>query len=334
MVVEMVVTVEVLEIVVGDVLHIKNFLSQGYLDGRAPGMSGDTLMLNFNKAHYGNYYTQWKITHIHDRRRNTYAIQSMSSYYWLDGRGPRDSNRVHLTDGNRPRSPAFEDFFEWELQILPGINRVAMKSISSNQYIDGRAPGYSKPLLADANRWDPNREKGLQWIITKVSPPVATFTGDTVSIRSANGGSLLRGPKSIGVADSSRNPFSEEELQWKLEPVGHSGLVYLRNKMSGWIISGPFGWRYKTGAVLDMKQWSDAGYNPSSSHFLIIPYGDKFALRHQETGTFLDGRMRGYVGSQVFLSNADPATDVHKEQLLWDIKVIRKQFGGSFAIPK
>lgn len=317
------------EFVEGDVLHLRNLLSKGYLDGRNKGMTGDNLLLNFNEGYYGNYYMQWKVMHRVDKRKNTYTLRSMSSDLYLDGRGPRDENKIHLTSSTN-RNPAFENFFEWEFEVLPGLGRVALKSISSNRYIDGRAPGYNKPLLADANRFDPSKEKGLQWIITKVDPPIADFGNDTVFLRNIGSGSYLSGPQSIGLVGSN-NPFSDSTIHWKLVKTATQKYVVLTHESSEKIVLGPYD--LALGAVLNMTERSASGIRDGAK-FIVIPYGDKFALRHEESGTFLDGRYRGYTGRDVFLSIADPERDAHKEQVLWDITVVRKQFQGSSAIPK
>merc|ERR1711897_58850 len=85
-----------------------------------------------------------------------YAIKSVSSGFYLDGRNQNYNNPL-ITN----RDPSNDHHLQWTFQKTNGgANNVAIKSVSSQFYLDGRNPNYDNPLLTNSNPMD---DQHLQW---------------------------------------------------------------------------------------------------------------------------------------------------------------------------
>ena len=101
-----------------------------------------------------------------------YAILSVSSGQYLDGRNPGMSDPV-LSDGTR--NPATDTFLQFAIAKLGSSSECSILSVSSGQYLDGRDAGTTNPLLSDGNRI-PATDKYLQFEIKNLSIAQETFT--------------------------------------------------------------------------------------------------------------------------------------------------------------
>ena len=95
-----------------------------------------------------------------------------------------------------------------------GCSLYSILSVSSGQFLDGRNPGMSDPLLNGAQ--DATSNKYLQWRITPVG-------FQHFSIRSESSGQYLDG-RNPGMEEpllscGSRDPKTDSYLQWILVPV-------------------------------------------------------------------------------------------------------------------
>ena len=95
-------------------------------------------------------------------------------------------------------------------------NNYALRSVSSGQYLDGRDPGMSEPLLSNGTR-DPHTDKYLQFTISSVGCSLH-------SIRSVSSGQFLDG-RDKGMSDpllnGTQNATTNKYLQWRITPAGH-----------------------------------------------------------------------------------------------------------------
>ena len=92
---------------------------------------------------------------LEDLGNKIYAIRSVSSHLYLDGRGPSDSDPL-MTN----RQPIGDNYLQWTFEST-GDNKYAIKSVSSGRYLDGRG-GESNPLVTARN---PQGDNYLQWVL-------------------------------------------------------------------------------------------------------------------------------------------------------------------------
>merc|ERR1719410_2885001 len=90
-----------------------------------------------------------------------YAIKSVSSGFYLDGRNQNYNNPL-LTN----RNPKGDKYLHWTIVPTNVKNQFALKSVSSGFYLDGRNQNYNNPLIT--NR-DPTNDYHLQWTFEKTN---------------------------------------------------------------------------------------------------------------------------------------------------------------------
>ena len=131
------------------------------------------------------------------------AIRSVSSRYYLDGRGG-ETNPL-MTN----RDPRGDVYLNWNIERLPNGNYV-IKSVSSGKYLNG------KILQLDHvhNHHHLSSHDHLQWQFIKVNDR------DQYAIKSVSSGMYLDGRD--GNPDpllTSRNPHGDAYLNWTLEYI-------------------------------------------------------------------------------------------------------------------
>ena len=99
----------------------------------------------------GDVYLNWT---LEDLGNNIYAIRSVSSHLYLDGRNASDSDPL-MTN----RQPIGDKYLQWTFEST-GDNKYAIKSVSGGRYLDGRG-GESNPLLTAR---PPQGDNYLQWV--------------------------------------------------------------------------------------------------------------------------------------------------------------------------
>eukprot|EP01083_Nonionella_stella_P318957 1168217_1 len=125
-----------------------------------------------------------------------YAIKSISSGYYLDGRGGQ--KEPLMTN----RNPKGDKYLNWII-IKTNIG-YALKSVSSGYFLDGRG-GHKDPLMT--NR-DPTNDKYLNWTFEETN-------GDHIAIKSVSSSYYLDGR--AGQSDplmTNRVPMKDKFLQW------------------------------------------------------------------------------------------------------------------------
>lgn len=145
------------------IVNIRSASSHSYLDGRNPEHEGlDTLFLT-DRSPVADKYLQWELIPY----GKTFAIKSVSSGNYLDGRsystappGPR-GNGIGLTN----RNPHGDNYLQWEIILYD--RGIALKSVSSHHFLDGRAAGATGPVVYLTSR-DPklDAQPYLLWEIT------------------------------------------------------------------------------------------------------------------------------------------------------------------------
>ncbi|KAJ3068960.1 hypothetical protein HDU98_007938 [Podochytrium sp. JEL0797] len=112
-------------------------------------------------------------------------------------------------------------------------SRYAIKSASSSQYLDGRAPGMSDVSLASGNR-DPASDKYLQF-------RVETLGNGVSAIKSVSSCQYLDGRapgmSDVTLASGERDPASDKYLQWCVVRLGN-GLSAIQSISSGQYLDG------------------------------------------------------------------------------------------------
>merc|ERR1719229_156058 len=134
---------------------IKSVSSGKYLGGRSPNF-GNPLLTDRNPE--GDKLLHWII--VPTNVENQFALKSVSSGRYLNGRKQKHQNNPLLTSRD-PTKTNFSYLLLWTFEKTDGgANNVAIKSVSSEWYLDGRSSSFNNPLLT--NR-DPMGDKYLQW---------------------------------------------------------------------------------------------------------------------------------------------------------------------------
>ena len=265
----------------GNTFNIRSISSGNYLNGRNPEHLGIQVMLtNVNKPQkfdpITNKYFQWRLIPCGGK----FAIQSVSSGNYLDGRNP-EHRGIKLFLTNRP--PQNDKYLQWTIiDVKPlapiktrpvfvkpkPIRIVSLGSVSSGNYIDGRNPEHTGIKVFLTNR-PPQNDKYLQW---KIIP----CPNGTVNLQSVSSGNYLNG----------RNPE-------------HLGIqVMLTN------VNKPRKFNPRTNKYF---QWR------------LIKCGAKFAIRSVSSGNYLDGRNPNHTGIKLFLTNRPPQNDKYLQWNITDI---------------
>ncbi|XP_065656069.1 uncharacterized protein LOC136081809 [Hydra vulgaris] len=133
------------------------------------------------------------------------AIRSVSSKYYLDGRGG-EANPL-MTN----RDPRGDAYLNWNIERLPNGNHV-IRSVSSGKYLNGKS--LQLDYVGHHDHHHLGNHEHLQWQFIKVNDR------DQYAIRSISSGSYLDGRD--GQPDpllSSRNPHGDVYLSWTLEYI-------------------------------------------------------------------------------------------------------------------
>ncbi len=133
-----------------------------------------------------------------------YAIQSVSSGKYLDGRGGESNPLITA------RKAKGDKYLNWN--IIPTNISFALKSVSSGRYLDGRS-GAKEPLMT--NR-DPTNDKYLNWTFEKTNGGPSS-----VAIKSVSSGKYLdgRNAKHNDPVLTQRIPTNDKYLQWVFIPI-------------------------------------------------------------------------------------------------------------------
>jgi len=135
---------------------IKSVSSGQYLDGRSSSFD-NPLLTNRNRNPEGNKFLHWII--VETNVENQFALKSVSSGRYLNGRKPHENNP--LITNRDPTKINFSYLYQWTFQKTNGgANNVAIKSVSSRKYLDGRSSSFNNPLLTNRNPMD---DRYLQW---------------------------------------------------------------------------------------------------------------------------------------------------------------------------
>jgi len=131
-----------------------------------------------------------------------YAIKSVSSGRYLDGRSHKDDNPTLAN-----RSPAGDWWLHWTIVPTNAENQFALKSVSSGRYLNGRNQE-TNPLIT--NR-DPSNDYFLQWTFEKTNGGA-----NNVAIKSVSSQKYLDGRNGeIDPLLTNRNPMDDKFLQWQ-----------------------------------------------------------------------------------------------------------------------
>ena len=145
--------------------------------------------------------------------KTKYAIRSLSSGRFLDGRNPGMYDPI-LSDGSR--TPSSDTYLQWIISPISNTdNLFSIRSVSSNQLLDGRNPGMSEVIISDGNR-NPETDAHLQWKMVKL-------TELTYALLSQSSGQYLdgRNPDLITpiLSSGSRDPHTDMYLQFLIVPL-------------------------------------------------------------------------------------------------------------------
>eukprot|EP01084_Bolivina_argentea_P271181 461328_1 len=148
-----------------------------------------------------------------------YAIKSISSQRYLDGRNPVHSNPLLAA-----REPKDDKYLHWKFEKIRK-DIYAIKSVSGERYLDGRTEKNSNPLLTDG---DAKTNECLQWILSSA--------GMNVAIQSVSSKKYLdgRNPDHSDPLLTERDPTHDKYLQWILIPMDDENdekEIYLRNQL-------------------------------------------------------------------------------------------------------
>ncbi|KAL5517536.1 hypothetical protein EMCRGX_G003095 [Ephydatia muelleri] len=151
---------------------------------------------------------------LNDEQEGTkYAIRSLSSGRFLDGRNPGMYDPI-LSDGSR--TPSSDTYLQWIISPISNTdNLFSIRSVSSNRLLDGRNPGMSEVIISDGNR-NPETDVYLQWKMVKL-------TELTYALLSQSSGQYLdgRNPDLITpiLSSGSRDPHTDMYLQFLIVPL-------------------------------------------------------------------------------------------------------------------
>merc|ERR1711902_133226 len=142
------------ELHVGVKYAIRSVSSGKYLDGRSSSFDNPLLT---NRNPEGDKFLHWTI--VETNVENQFALKSVSSGRYLNGRKPHENNP--LISNRDPTKINFSYLFQWTFQKTNGgANNVAIKSVSSQKYLDGRNSSFNNPLVTNRN---PMNDEFLQW---------------------------------------------------------------------------------------------------------------------------------------------------------------------------
>ena len=129
-----------------------------------------------------------------------YAIRSVSSGKYLDGRGGHQNPLITA------RNPRGDKYLNWRFKRTN--LGWAIHSVSSSFYLDGRG-GEAEPLMT--NR-DPTNDKFLNWRFERTN-------GGNIAIRSISSNRCLDGRNQdySNPLMTARDPFNDQYLQWRFE---------------------------------------------------------------------------------------------------------------------
>jgi hypothetical protein len=119
--------------------------------------------------------------------------------------------------------------FQTSLQSGPQV--VALQSVSSGNFLDGRNPGMNDPCLSSSSGRNPATDRYFHWRLVPTN-------GGHYAIRSVSSNGCLdgRNPQMTELLQSDRDPTNDHYLQWDLVPV--DGNFALRSVSSGGYIDG------------------------------------------------------------------------------------------------
>jgi len=190
-----------------------------------------------------------------------YAVKSVSSGKYLDGRNPEHKNPLL-----QERTPVGDKFLHWTVEFMDG--HMALRSVSSGRYLDGRG-GQKEPELTIRNRAhiaEKTYSKFLKWKIYPV--------GDgTFGLRSISSGRHLdgrNGKKNPLMMNGS--PAFDKRFQWEFVKVSSNDVKEKRKPQTS-----PVG-----GAQLPPPTTTP----PSAT----LETGVKYAIQNVSSGKYLDGR--------------------------------------------
>merc|ERR1711933_319317 len=115
-------------------------------------------------AYYNNGDTDdeyIRISNVELQYGVVYAIKSVSSGFYLDGRNQNYNNPV-LTN----RNPEGDKYLHWTIVPTNVENQFALKSVSSGFYLDGRNEYLNNPLITNRDTAD---DYYLQWTFEKTN---------------------------------------------------------------------------------------------------------------------------------------------------------------------
>jgi hypothetical protein len=142
------------------IFAIRSVSSGNYLDGRNPEHVGIQIHLT-NRPPKGDKYLHWTLTKLGD---GTYNMRSISSNLFVDGRDPQHKGRQVKLHAISKTQASSSHNFKWRITEFTygGRTRVAIQSVSSGLYLDGRNPNHTGNQLYLTAR-NPQGDKYLMW---------------------------------------------------------------------------------------------------------------------------------------------------------------------------
>jgi hypothetical protein len=142
------------------IVAIRSVSSGNYLDGRTPKHVGIQIHLT-NRTPKGDRYLHWTLTKLSD---GTYNMRSISSKLFVDGRDPQHKGRQVKLHSISETQASSSNYFKWRITEFTygGHTRVAIQSVSSGLYLDGRNPNHTGNQLYLTAR-NPQGDKYLMW---------------------------------------------------------------------------------------------------------------------------------------------------------------------------
>ncbi|KAL5517538.1 hypothetical protein EMCRGX_G003097 [Ephydatia muelleri] len=142
--------------------------------------------------------------------KKKYAIRSLSSGRYLDGRNPGMDDPL-LSDGSR--NPFSDTYLQWIITPISNTENVfSIRSVSSGRLLDGRNPGMNDVKISDGTR-NPETDMYLQWQIIQL-------TENTFALLSQSSGQYLdgRNPQldTPILNTGSWDPYSNVYLQFSI----------------------------------------------------------------------------------------------------------------------
>ena len=283
-----------------------------------------------NSPSLSNSPSSWQIIQLENEDNLRYfALRNTANGGYLDGREENVKNPLF-----NHNDPSDNYYLHWSFTIT-NDGGIAIKSRSSQQYLDGRSS--NNPQLLDRS---PEGDLSLLWTFT----PVQTNKYSSVKhnkakenekktlvlavdhnfsenftyiIQSRSGNGYLdgRNPEHSDPLLTHREPINDHYLQWKIEPI--DGKYFTIKSISG-------------GGYLDGRnpEHSDpllTHRNPIGDHYLHWEFeevrdSDYLAIKSRSGGRYLDGRNSEHIDP--LLTSRPAYSDVY---LHWKISYIGKK---------